>query len=115
VGLIVKVALAGVFGLILVCPASAVTVLDAPGRNGCYLFFKFTQNASTMNAGEVHQALRKIYYGGGLSGSAARASGDRVLRTQARRMLELEVSEGLTARWLTAARRFGDECRRRAR
>src|SRR5262245_45554152 len=84
--------------------ASARPALDGPGSNACYLFGKFAAEATTMTPAEIHSALKKVYFGaGGFGGRGAASSSNRVLRANARQMLEIEVSQGIGTAWLRAA------------
>lgn len=96
-------------------PAAPSSELDEAGQNACYLFLKWTEDATILDAEEMHDRVKEIWDGGsGFTGtSGAKDSSNAVIRNGARRMLEAEVAgdvEGLAA----AGFRVGDECGRLA-
>lgn len=96
-------------------PASSSDSLDEAGKNACYLFFKWTEDATILNADEMHDRVKEIWDGGsGFTGtSGAKDSSNSVIREGVRRMLEAEVAsdiEGLAQEGFPV----GEECQRLA-
>jgi hypothetical protein len=95
-------------------PTSA-SALDDAGRNACYLFFKWVEDATTLNPTEMHSHVKEIWDGGsGFTGTTgAKDTSNATIRDGSRQMLEGEVA-GDTNMLSAGATSVGDECRRQA-
>lgn len=102
-------------------PEHAATVevsgssLDDAGKNACYLFFKWAEDATILNDEEMHSRVKEIWDGGSgfLGTTGAKDSSNAVIMNGARGMLEAEVAGDYTA-LAAAGTRVGDECKRLA-